>query len=380
MKILHKCNKKYNRGVVVTVTMEKSYQWDKNDRNTSNSAAKCSTPQGRKLIQQSGSLEIIDGNVYGSKQQSSGNSRPPSQSSDRSWSRASVGSIPPRSDSSLSKRTLTPTKQISLQAVRRKEESTEPFVDHVDWRSLTQDSSHRAAWSDPSTEIEDQSQRLGKLKLPKHREDDETAVMENGDEEVEASAASKVMTAKEMNAEEKEEDDKETESTDEDDDEDEDDEDDESEKKKLRAPNELLMEFVDCLMKKDFKVADKLCKMILLYEPENAEALKFKPLIEEKIQLDAEAENEESDDDDDDDSDEDDSDDDSDDDDSSSSEDSDDDDDEDGNNNEAAGNDPVKVGSSERSTSDPRARQNDPSQRPWAFTLRDPNLPSSSKN
>nr|KAG5695080.1 hypothetical protein BaRGS_032573 [Batillaria attramentaria] len=71
--------------------------------------------------------------------------------------------------------------------------------------------------------------------------------------------------------------------------------------------------FLDCLMKKDYLNAEKLCRMILIYEPKNPEALKFHPVILEKLELDKEAEensdeggsDEEGDDDDDDDDDDD---------------------------------------------------------------------------
>ncbi|XP_006003036.2 glutamate-rich protein 2 [Latimeria chalumnae] len=53
-----------------------------------------------------------------------------------------------------------------------------------------------------------------------------------------------------------------------------------------RAPIELLGEFLKAIMDQDYKLASKLCQMILIYEPENPEAKQFIPLIEEKLLLD----------------------------------------------------------------------------------------------
>lgn len=92
--------------------------------------------------------------------------------------------------------------------------------------------------------------------------------------------------------------------------------------RKGKAPNQLLMEFLDCMMTEDYTTAEKLCKMILIYEPENPEALSFLPVIQEKIKQEEEEDeesDEESDSDDDDDEDDDDE---NDDDDDSSSEES----------------------------------------------------------
>ncbi|XP_078581371.1 uncharacterized protein LOC144864856 [Branchiostoma floridae x Branchiostoma japonicum] len=99
-------------------------------------------------------------------------------------------------------------------------------------------------------------------------------------------------------------------SDDDEDDEDEDEDDDSDDE--IKAPFELLGEFLESVMKEEYETAQKLCQMILIYEPENPEALQFKPLIEERLQQEAEAEEESSssegstDDDDDDDDDEDD--------------------------------------------------------------------------
>lgn len=62
------------------------------------------------------------------------------------------------------------------------------------------------------------------------------------------------------------------------------------------VPLELFAEFLQAVMIKNYQLAKKLCQMILIYEPQNSEAKRFLPLIEEKLLMEAD---EESDDDDD---------------------------------------------------------------------------------
>jgi len=57
---------------------------------------------------------------------------------------------------------------------------------------------------------------------------------------------------------------------------------------KVKAPIELIAEFITYIRSGKWERAQKLCKMILIYEPENGIAIQFKDLIEEKIQLDLE--------------------------------------------------------------------------------------------
>ncbi|KAI8495612.1 Glutamate-rich protein 2 [Branchiostoma belcheri] len=78
------------------------------------------------------------------------------------------------------------------------------------------------------------------------------------------------------------------------DDSDDDDDDDDESDEEIKAPFELLGEFLESVMKEEYETAQKLCQMILIYEPENPEALQFKPLIEERLQQEAEAEEESS--------------------------------------------------------------------------------------
>uniref|UniRef100_A0A669CA67 Glutamate rich 2 n=1 Tax=Oreochromis niloticus TaxID=8128 RepID=A0A669CA67_ORENI len=51
----------------------------------------------------------------------------------------------------------------------------------------------------------------------------------------------------------------------------------------LKAPVGLLMKFLRALKDKYFKLAVKLCHMILIYEPDNPEASEFLPLIQKKL-------------------------------------------------------------------------------------------------
>ncbi|XP_033117195.1 glutamic acid-rich protein-like [Anneissia japonica] len=55
-----------------------------------------------------------------------------------------------------------------------------------------------------------------------------------------------------------------------------------------KAPIELLGEFLEAVMDEDFQNAQKLCQMILIYEPDNKEANEFKPLIDEELRKERE--------------------------------------------------------------------------------------------
>ncbi|CAH2305736.1 Hypothetical predicted protein [Pelobates cultripes] len=70
------------------------------------------------------------------------------------------------------------------------------------------------------------------------------------------------------------------------------------------APTQLCAEFLKAVMDKDYKLAQKLCQMLLLYEPENPEAKEFSPLIEEMLQIEAQQSDTEDEEDDDDETDE----------------------------------------------------------------------------
>nr|XP_058909547.1 glutamate-rich protein 2 isoform X1 [Kogia breviceps] len=81
-------------------------------------------------------------------------------------------------------------------------------------------------------------------------------------------------------------DDKLSESTDDDEEEDTNDEDNEEDSnpnKDTHAPLELMTEFLRAEMGQDYYLAKKLCRKILIYEPENPEAKEFFSLIEEML-------------------------------------------------------------------------------------------------
>ncbi|XP_071957529.1 uncharacterized protein [Antedon mediterranea] len=63
---------------------------------------------------------------------------------------------------------------------------------------------------------------------------------------------------------------------------------DEVDEEEKKAPIELLGEFLETVMEKDYENAQKLCQMILIYEPENKEAIEFKPLIDEELRKERE--------------------------------------------------------------------------------------------
>ncbi|XP_068103148.1 glutamate-rich protein 2 isoform X2 [Hyperolius riggenbachi] len=69
----------------------------------------------------------------------------------------------------------------------------------------------------------------------------------------------------------------------------------ESDEEKPHAPMELLAEFLEAVMNEDYKLAWKLCQMILLYEPENPEVKEFSPLIQKMLKREEEEEEEGSD-------------------------------------------------------------------------------------
>ncbi|CAG5127161.1 unnamed protein product, partial [Candidula unifasciata] len=273
------------------------------DLNSSNSYCKQRLDligASRKLSKITGCLEIIEGEDDGQSkicQDSASYGRPSSSAGDRPWSRGSIGCFPPRTDSSMSRRMNTPTKQISLQAVRRKEESTEPFVDQVEWQQLTLENNRQIWKPETNTGYPEPAKKLVQAdgfrleavaetswQLNEQLLSQPNKVMSKVTSQTETiveAAEGRGVSNREKNREEKNTDDSDEGEGDDDDDSDSS----EEEEEKLRAPNELLMEFVDCLMRKDFQTASKLCKMILLYEPENPEALKFQPLIEEKLEL-----------------------------------------------------------------------------------------------
>ncbi|CAF0979240.1 unnamed protein product [Adineta ricciae] len=48
----------------------------------------------------------------------------------------------------------------------------------------------------------------------------------------------------------------------------------------IRAPMQLKIEFINSIMFRQWELAKKLCQFMLMYEPDNAEAQQFAPLID----------------------------------------------------------------------------------------------------
>ncbi|XP_020322882.1 glutamate-rich protein 2 isoform X3 [Oncorhynchus kisutch] len=71
---------------------------------------------------------------------------------------------------------------------------------------------------------------------------------------------------------------------------------DDDEEEGYRAPLELMAEFLKSVMEKDFVLAEKLCQMILVYEPNNPEAKQFIPLIQERLEREQEEKSQDDDD------------------------------------------------------------------------------------
>ncbi|XP_050407536.2 dentin sialophosphoprotein [Patella vulgata] len=171
-------------------------------------------------------------------------------------SRSKKGQVPPRPDSSssLGRTTPTTTKQISLQTVKR-------IADSGDCSLLDLDINNE----DMEKNL---NERLEKLSLGGRSS--RNFLRSNSKSEL--NPPEDLLNGK-KEAVEKEESSTSSESEDEDEEE-------------RKAPNELFMEFLTCVMDKDYTTAQKLCKMILIYEPENVEAKSFQKLIDEKILLD----------------------------------------------------------------------------------------------
>lgn len=198
--------------------------------------------------------------------------------------------FPSRASSQASRRTPTPAKQISLTAVKRREDSFYQEDDPSkieELRTSMKLEAERSFLKEP-TDMTDfiverntvESQEK-KMKKPGH------SCWHNGDVETEVQREKKQAVAQKPKKEEvktKQEEKKEESSSS--------DEDSDEEEEEKKAPNQLLMEFLECIYAKDYENAAKLCKMILIYEPDHPVALQFQPVIAEKIQLDLEAEEE----------------------------------------------------------------------------------------
>lgn len=198
-----------------------------------------------------------------------------------------------RSSSQASRRTPTPTKQISLTAVKRREDSFHDEDDTAkieELRTSMKLEAERSFIKEPKDLPEFVVERsTGGSQVTKMKKrhncvqngDVETAVQKQPVAEM---PKNKIEGQKTAQVKQKKKEEKEASSSS--------DEEDSDEEEERKAPNQLLMEFLECIYAKDFPNAAKLCKMILIYEPNHPVALQFQPVIEEKIQLDIEAEQE----------------------------------------------------------------------------------------
>ncbi|XP_063424957.1 transcription initiation factor TFIID subunit 11-like isoform X2 [Mytilus trossulus] len=198
-----------------------------------------------------------------------------------------------RSSSQASRRTPTPTKQISLTAVRRREESFHQEDDPSKVEELRKSmklEAERSFVKEPTdlnefvVERNTAGSHVTKTKKTSrhncyHNGDVETAVQNEKKKPIPEMPKKPVDKATSNTTDKKKEESSSEESSDE-------------EEEERKAPNQLLMEFLECIYAKDFPTAAKLCKMILIFEPDHPVALQFQPVIEEKIQQDIEAEQE----------------------------------------------------------------------------------------
>ncbi|XP_064617926.1 uncharacterized protein LOC135482034 [Liolophura sinensis] len=221
----------------------------------------------------------------------------------RPSSRQSIGSRVGRLDSGLSQRTPTPTKQVFLTTVRRKDGvETEERPDsgfsqasrrlngfYGDVQSVT--SKLNKPHPEEVKQVANRGDHSGRTHTARCNADGYPLCSNKNnsgpaDSDLPPTELDQNKPRDELKSHRSDQvnpdddaDDKEEEDSDDDDDEDGDEREDRN-----KAPSQLLMEFLGCLMEKDYKNAEKLCKMILLYEPEHPEALKFQPLIQEKLQ------------------------------------------------------------------------------------------------
>ncbi|XP_074652785.1 uncharacterized protein LOC141907112 isoform X2 [Tubulanus polymorphus] len=169
-----------------------------------------------------------------------------------------------------SARSITPVKQVALPSIPRKSEKKEPAsdYDYHNEQKVNLKMSKAGRQSHDARNPENQ----GKLIKPIEEMD-----LNDGDIPVGPGGDQFGPNDEDSNDDDGDEDETSSEEV-------EDDDDDEP----VKAPTELIMEFLHFVMNEEFENAQKLCKLILVYEPDNKEANTFLPLIEEKLQLDEE--------------------------------------------------------------------------------------------
>lgn len=199
--------------------------------------------------------------------------------------------MPPQNQSSSqSRRTPTPTKQVSLRSVSRREEDSQGYEETIDMEELRQSlSRENSRIYEPRVEEENIQGANSKVSRKAHscnhndgNKKPPFVVSSNASIPPPKSVKAPLKLKEKPPLEgatggEESEDSSSSDS---------------EEEEERRAPSQLLMEFLECLMKKEYVVAAKLCKMILIYEPNHPTALQFQPVLEEKILIEQEKENE----------------------------------------------------------------------------------------
>jgi len=187
-----------------------------------------------------------------------------------------TGRAPPiqRVDSATRRLTLTPTKQISLEAVKRKENAFELSAEYqrapvpVSGEPKS-DAVRRSCPVDTGRTVK-QVMQGDSCKLKPDLSD---ASCKDGPRVNLNTSSSNNKTEEIVMSSENESESSES----------------EKDSEPRKAPNELLIEFLECVMKKDYENARKLCTMVLLYEPDNSDALNFQSAIEQRLALDEES-------------------------------------------------------------------------------------------
>lgn len=199
--------------------------------------------------------------------------------------------MPPQNQSnSQNRRTPTPTKQVSLRSVSRREEDSQGYEETIDMEELRQSlSRENSRIYEPRVEEENIQGANSKVARKSYNSSHSDG---NKKPPFVVSSNASIPPPKSVKAPQKPkekpplqgatggEENEDSSSSD------------SEEEEERRAPSQLLMEFLECLMKKEYVVAAKLCKMILIYEPNHPTALQFQPVLEEKILIEQEKENE----------------------------------------------------------------------------------------
>lgn len=199
--------------------------------------------------------------------------------------------MPPQNQSSSqSRRTPTPTKQVSLRSVSRREEDSQGYEETIDMEELRQSlSRENSRIYEPQVEEENIQGANSKVSRKAHSCNHNDG---NKKPPFVVSSNASIPPPKSVKAPLKPKEKPPLEGATGGEESEDSSSSDSEEEEERRAPSQLLMEFLECLMKKEYVVAAKLCKMILIYEPNHPTALQFQPVLEEKILIEQEKENE----------------------------------------------------------------------------------------